>query len=502
MAGQHIRTYGSWRRPRPLGIGPFGLIGSLLAVAGLFAAFVATTMAGLAAGAGCLLLVAVVLAPLAWRGADGRTGYTQLGAVLSFRRNRRLRRHAYLPGLLGAKHAPLHEYPSRLPGLLASSRLLELTDRLGHQVAVVALPHAQQYAVLLGCNPEAGSLVDPDTVDVWVARWGAFLADLGHEPHLVGLSVTVETAPDDGRGLAAEVQRLTRRGAPQLAQEVLAEAAYTWPTGSAAVSTWVTLTFARFASTVGKGLPEPQLLAQIGDRLPGVCAALQDTGCGDVSPLSAAQVADLVAAAYSPNVWAGQQADAEQDPPVPSWQDCGPSGMVPGWDCLRHDGAWSTVWRMTAAPASPVPATILAPLLGAHPQLARKRVTLVYRPHDPQVAAAIADRDVRTAKMRAHTRSGEVRATESLSVRMARQTAEEQAGGAGLVRFALLVTVTVTDRQDLATAGQVLTQLAATSRIRLRPAAGTQAGSFAAGLGIGLVLQSQVRLPALVREQL
>jgi hypothetical protein len=36
----------------------------------------------------------------------------------------------------------------------------------------------------------------------------------------------------------------------------------------------------------------------------------------------------------------------------------------------------------------------------------------------------------------------------------------------------------------------------------LRPAAGTQAGSFAAGLGIGLVLQSQVRLPALVREQL
>jgi hypothetical protein len=134
--------------------------------------------------------------------------------------------------------------------------------------------------------------------------------------------------------------------------------------------------------------------------------------------------------------------------------------------------------------------------------LARKRVTIQYRPHSPETAAVIADRDVRAAKVRSELRKGEIRATDTLAVRMARQTAEEQAAGAGLVRFSMLVTVTVDDPGDLDTAGQVISQLAATSRVRLRPAAGTQAASFVAGLGIGVVLQNQVRLPAVFREQL
>ena len=85
---------------------------------------------------------------------------------------------------------------------------------------------------------------------------------------------------------------------------------------------------------------------------------------------------------------------------------------------------------------------------------------------------------------------------------MARQTADEQAAGAGLVRFSLLVTVTVDEAAGLETAGHVIAQLAATSRVRLRPAAGTQSASFVAGLGIGMVLQHQVRLPGFLRDNL
>jgi hypothetical protein len=144
----------------------------------------------------------------------------------------------------------------------------------------------------------------------------------------------------------------------------------------------------------------------------------------------------------------------------------------------------------------------LAALLNAHNSLARKRVTMQYRPHSPTSAATIADRDVRTAKSRAESRKGEVRATESLAVAMARQTADEQAAGAGLVRFSMLVTVTVPQAAGLEAASHVIDQLAATSRVRLRPATGTQAGSFAACLGIGMVLNNQVRLPAFLRENL
>ena len=99
----------------------------------------------------------------------------------------------------GDPREPIHSHPNRLPGLLATTQLITCADSLGRRVGVVAVPHAQHYSVLLSCNPEAGSLVDDDTVDLWVARWGEFLADLSHEPNLVGASVTVETTPIRGR---------------------------------------------------------------------------------------------------------------------------------------------------------------------------------------------------------------------------------------------------------------------------------------------------------------
>lgn len=157
---------------------------------------------------------------------------------------------------------------------------------------------------------------------------------------------------------------------------------------------------------------------------------------------------------------------------------------------------------MTAAPISAVPATTLSGLLASHSGLARKRVTVLYRAHCPAKAAAVADRDVRTAKGKAESRKGVVKADQTRALQMATQTAAEQASGAGLVRFAMLVTATISDQQELSAAEHVVDQLAATSRIRLQKATGTQAPSFAAGLGIGLVLNSEVAIPAFLRENL
>jgi hypothetical protein len=66
---------------------------------------------------------------------------------------------------------------------------------------------------------------------------------LAHEPGLEACSVTVETAPDPGSRLAAEVSRMLVDDAPGLSRRMLAEAVATYPRGSAAVSARVTLTF-------------------------------------------------------------------------------------------------------------------------------------------------------------------------------------------------------------------------------------------------------------------
>lgn len=498
-----IRTYGNWQKPRTAGIGPLGPIGTGIFLIGAVVVFVVLTAGGLVAALIAFVALALALTPITVTGADGRNGYAILGARLAHRRNCRKGRNVYAPGTLGDRSTPIHSQPLRLPGLLTTTALIEQADALGRCFGIVAVPHTQHYSVLLGCNPEAGSLVDPDTVDLWVARWGDFLADLSHEPNLIGASVTVDTAPDSGEKLSAEVERLTSDSAPDLARAVLNEAAQNWPAGSATVTTWVTLTWSRTPSISAKPIPQDRLINQIADRLPGLCARLQAAGCGEVTPMTPGEVTALVSCAYSPETRTGfEELGARDELPTIPWQDCGPALMKVGWDHLRHDSAWSKVWRMTAAPSSPVPATTLSSLLNAHNALARKRVTVQYRPHSPTSAATIADRDVRTARSRAEARKGEVRATESLAVAMARQTADEQAAGAGLVRFSLLVTVTVDEAAGLETAGHVIDQLAATSRVRLRPAAGTQAASFVAGLGIGMVLQHQVRLPGFLRDNL
>ena len=79
----------------------------------------------------------------------------------------------------------------------------------------------------------------------------------------------------------------------------------------------------------------------------------------------------------------------------------------------------------------------------------------------------------------------------------------EEASGAGLVNFGLLVTATVQAEEDLARArAAVETTLRASARLRLRPVYGAQDSAFAAALPLGIVLSDLLALPSDVREKL
>jgi hypothetical protein len=156
---------------------------------------------------------------------------------------------------------------------------------------------------------------------------------------------------------------------------------------------------------------------------------------------------------------------------------------------------------MAKAPAGHVFSNTLAQLLAPHPDIARKRVTLVYRHHDPASAAKTVERDRLDAQFAA---SGKKfgRARDAISKTAADKSAEEEAQGAGLVRFGLIATATVLAAADLDLAGVAMENMGNASRITLRPAYGCQASAFAATLPLGINLPSHLRVPQVVREML
>jgi hypothetical protein len=81
-------------------------------------------------------------------------------------------------------------------------------------------------------------------------------------------------------------------------------------------------------------------------------------------------------------------------------------------------------------------------------------------------------------------------------------TAEEEANGAGLVNFGMVVTATVTDPTRAADAKAAIENLSATARLRLRVVTGAQDSAFAAALPLGIVLPKHLKLPAELRGAL
>lgn len=245
------------------------------------------------------------------------------------------------------------------------------------------------------------------------------------------------------------------------------------------------------------------MAAHIGNRLPDLIRRLTVTGVGGVRALTVTEMAELVHVAYHPvadlSIDAVRASDGETGL---TWENAGPSAVAEDWDHLRHDSGASVTWQMVDAPRGAVQAHVLRPLLEPAHEISRKRVTLIFRPHTPAEAARVADADVRTALGRATARKGEAKAADTLDLRAARQAATEEASGAGMTRFALLATATVLDPSSLPAAVDFMEEAAGASRLALRRCYAAQSASFAAALGIGIVLNKHVAVPDVVRMYL
>ncbi|WP_326798191.1 hypothetical protein OG946_24675 [Streptomyces sp. NBC_01808] len=488
-------TYGNWRRPRRPGLGPFGLLGTV----GLFGGIIIDLLASLVSltfTLGLVVLQAFFLLPLAVRTQDGRNAYQLLAMRIGWFQRKAKGVTTYVSGPLSPR--PGGKY--RPPGLLSRVRVLEGRDAYDQPFGVLHHRSRNLYTVVLGCDPDGGSLVDPDQIDNWVAAWGHWLARLSSEPGLRGASVVVETAPDTGTRLAAEVLPRISPDAPAAARAVMEEVVERYPAASSEMHTYLALTY---GAPPGQRRGTDDVVADLATRIPGLLAGVVSAGGGPATPLSAERIAEVVRVAYDPAV-AGDvlEARAVDGGTGLEWEDAGPAAAVETATSYQHDSGVSRTWMLTLAPRGTVRAQVLRGLLEDAPGTRRKRVALLYRPIDPATSARIVEADRRAAQFMATSKRGLVQARAASEVRAAEQTAVEEATGAGLVEFSLMVTVTVDSEAEVADATTTVRNLLAGARLSMRPADRMQAAAFSCTLPTGILPWEYTLVPREMKEAL
>ena len=492
-----VPTYGNIVKPGrqgilglPLGISLMGVplivLVVLMLTQGWYLPALGLVVAGLAAGA----LVAI-------RGRDGRNFYERSALMAAHRRKVKRGDNLYLAGPTGR----VPDGKVRLPGLLAPSELTEHTDSFNGRFGLIRLRSARHYTVVLEAYPDGDSLVDQKRIDSQVAHWGAWLAQLGVDDGIAAASVTIETAPDSGLRLTRMTQNNLSPSASDFARAVVADIPVQFNSGSPAITSRITITFS------GKGLDKEgsdrglEVMAdEIGNRLPVLISTLFETGAGtSVRACTAQDIVDFTRANYDPTVAAQiEQARAEGGTGL-TWEDAGPVFHDDQIDMYFHDRAVSKSWQMFQGPHGQFYSSALKRMVEPTPGVLRKRVTLLYRPIPAGAATALVESDINNATF-AGSQKQRVSARQQQRLAYAKKAAQEEAQGAGLVRFGVVVTVTCSASDEFPRLDKIIPSLSNQARLKIRPALGNQAVAFQAGLPLGVVLPEHTLIPDQVRD--
>lgn len=473
-----VRTYGGWRRPVSYGFLNLTLGQSLWALTGVGIVFILGLNRGITWAAGGAILLA------AWGWVITTKDKHQVNLIdraeekIVFGLNKAKGNTVFRGGAL----APTKKTSQRLvlPGILSGCKVSEYVDSWNRSFALVEHPN-NTAAVVIRLTPAGSNLVDQETVDIQVAYWGQWIGDLSNESGITGASITIESLPDPGGRLNREVTSRRAANCPQVAGEVI-EGVLDESTGSNQVRVWVTLTFSLAA--LGGRKNKEIAGREIASRLPGLTQGLVAAGGGATHLVTVNELARLVRSAYDPDseelfdqaLAAGQTINLD-------WGQSGPVFAQADFSSYRHDGAVSRVWTMTCPPRGAVQSAVLSRLLEPNRDVQRKRVTILYQPMDAAKAPSVVERDLNHARANAAGARPSARSISELAA--ASEVASEEASGAGLVDFAMIITATTTP-EHLEDTSVTVNALSAASRLLIRPAYGAQDSGFALGLPLGL----------------
>ena len=477
-----VRRYGNLRRPSSFGVFGFGLVASVAGFV-LLIFVIVTSVRNLAVAAAILLVGLGVLVPARRSPVDGHTGYGRGAKKIAVRLPQRTQVGMLVQGPAGA--TPDGSF--RLPGIGATVELVTCRHQLLGEVAFVHKPEDQQWSIVLECAPDGNALVDAAIHDRQVDWWGGFLGVCGDHPEIVGMQAIIDTAPDTGARLAQAVNESRSESSPDFAREVMDTIVREYPAGQATIRSWVTVTFCPPGRT--DKADRHQMLDEFCNIVPTLLGYLRQSGAGQaIRVLGAAELTDTIRCEFDPSV----ALDVEQARQSPEgtglrWQDAGPAYFIPEMDRVRHDRCQSMSWQMVRPPAGVFTSDILSQLLAPTPRVLRKRVALCYRPMTTEDSQKEAEKAVNQTRFR---RGQGRRVTEAEKQAEAEAVAmeAEQAKGAKMVRFSMVVTQTVREGDDMSAASSAFDQMRASARLRVRPALGCQDTAFLASLPLGLVV--------------
>lgn len=495
-------TYGHWRKPKTKGMFGLGSAGTLILFVGLILTILVLATSGWRNALILAALVLIFMGGVVIRDRHHQTIGSRVLRRVGWARRRAEGSTTYISGPLGKTVGGTFQPP----GLLASFELTEHLDGYNRRFGLLKSPSTDTYAVVIDCSPPGDAGVDAEQVDDWVAEWGGWLLGLGEEVDVVAGSVTIETAPATGHQLERQVRaRLAEAtNPPEFAVNVMEQRVRDLPAAASSINAYVTVVVGQQSN---KGRDRGDLAREVAGRLPMWTEHLQQTGAGAAFPVTGERLCEIVKIAYDPAAETLiEEAHAEGQPTGLTWTDCGPSVAKTGWTGYRHDSGYSRTWTMSSAPRGQVRSHILRRVLMPHRAVHRKRVTTLYLPIDPAKAAELVQDDVQATEW-AITTSKRPSAAAIMDHRAARATEDEEASGAGLVEFGMVITGTVlapgadADLREAAfDAEQAISNVAARARLVLHPAYAGEDAAFAAALPIGLIPRDHVDVPKWTRN--
>jgi hypothetical protein len=493
-----LPTYGGFHRPKGFGVGPFGPIGTFLLIILAVVSMLLVPLAGVTVALPFGIIGLLILLSLVWRDRWQQSPIDRIGERLGFRSAKKSGATSYRPGAL--THIGAH----KLPGVLADSKLHEWEDKSGSVFTILEYPGNKLFVVNISADPDGAGMIDPEDLTDQVDRYGTWMATLAHESvDLIQAAVMLESGQDSGAGLRLEMDTNASENASWLSKKWAKDVKSKYPQGTSVVRAYITLTFKA---------PKPQLdldgnkikgqsaLEAIGrlvaDRMPHLLDELPETGAGEVEAMTSEALIETVRCAYNPedrDIYDECAARGEK-PPLTLWDNVGPTASDAYWDHYRHSGGGSITWETTGFVSRRVIAKVLMPILDPTPGVT-KRVTFLYKSIDPAEAGQIAERDHQAAE-------GRIVSAKKPTARQ-RRTAHEadvvrsnEASGAALMNFAILVTATVRDLANINDAKATVDHQGATARLMLRLMHGTQDSAFAQSLGVlGLVTSKHLNIP-------
>ena len=498
------QRFGNVRLPRSAGLWHFGMVGTALVMVAAVLWVITFMFVGLMPALGELVLTVPLTLWLTVPDRHRRTQAQKQAERSAARHRRRRGAHLQLSGPTGR----VPEGRFSLPGILAATSLGEVTDAYGRACVLVHHHRLGRLTAVVETQPDGAALVDREDLNRRVGNWGAWHRSLPNVTGVLAVTATVETAPASASRLRNLMERRMARDVDvpaevdegrDLAKQIVRDVVEASPDGAALVRGWVALTYGISRPGRKRGVREAGV--DIATQLPGLTGALQPTGAGVCRPCTAQRLCEAVRVAYDPGIAAAlEDAKARGETPELRWSQVGPSYAQAFPDRYEHESGYSITWAMAGVP-SEWRNNVLERLIAPHPDIDRKRITLVYRPIPPGAAARQVEKDVQNAEIRRQT-AGKRRpsAQAHWDVRRAEMTADEHARGAALEDMGMLVTATVMDQERLPAAIDAIESAAGT--IELRRLWHAQSLGFAAGLPLGIDLAAYVRTPRWLREGL